>query len=227
MQELLLIHGAIGSAAQMEPLAAAFRQHFTVHNINLPGHGGQEGPAAFSMKDFVEHVNNYCTEKRLDEVVVFGYSMGGYIGMLLAKRNPQMVRRLVTLGTKFHWDAATAAKEGKMLNPSVIREKVPRFAQSLEQRHGAGWEAVLLKTAAMLEELGADPLLSDAAYASLQTPVLLMLGDRDQMVGMEETIAVYRQLPAGALAVLPGTPHPVEQLEIPVIAAPAMRFLLQ
>lgn len=38
---VLIIHGALGSAPQLEPVRAAFEnQGLTVHSLNLSGHGG-------------------------------------------------------------------------------------------------------------------------------------------------------------------------------------------
>ena len=43
-------------------------------------------------------------------------------------------------------------------------------------------------------------------------PVRVMVGDRDATVSVEESAAVARILPAGELAVLPRTPHPIDGL---------------
>ena len=40
-----------------------------------------------------------------------------------------------------------------------------------------------------------------------------MLGDRDKMVSLDETVAVYKSLPNAEMCVLPNTPHPLEQAD--------------
>jgi esterase len=62
-------------------------------------------------------------------------------------------------------------------------------------------------------------------YASIQTPSLIMLGDKDKMVSREETIAVYEQLPNAQLAILPATPHPIEQVDKDLLAYHIRRFI--
>ena len=52
-----------------------------------------------------------------------------------------------------------------------------------------------------------------------------MLGDRDKMVSLEETTAVYKAIPHAALAVLPNTPHALEQTDPSLIAFFIHRFL--
>jgi pimeloyl-ACP methyl ester carboxylesterase len=141
--------------------------------------------------------------------------MGGYAAMYLAKHHPGKITKLVTLATKYNWDEAIAAKEVKMLDAATIEQKVPAFAAQLKERHAPNdWKELLDKTKELMLGLGKQSALQPADYASIMIPVLVLLGDRDKMVTMDETIAVYKQLPAGKLSILPGTPHPLEQVDI-------------
>ena len=62
-------------------------------------------------------------------------------------------------------------------------------------------------------------------YAAINIPVLLLLGDRDKMITLEETIAVFNQLPNAQMAMLPGTPHPIEQVDISLLSFLIEKFL--
>jgi len=226
MKTLLLLHGAIGSSAQLETLKEQLSSSYAVHTINFPGHGGTALPLSFNMSLFANAVQNFIQEHALGTVSIVGYSMGGYVALYLAKHHPELVEKVVTLATKFEWDEAIAAKEVKMLQPEVIEQKLPAFAKTLEERHTPeDWKQVLIKTKEMLLGLGKQNNLTLADYASIQTPVQLLLGDRDKMVGLEETVAVYKQLPNGQLGVLPGTPHPIEQVDVALLAFHVRRFI--
>ena len=52
-----------------------------------------------------------------------------------------------------------------------------------------------------------------------------MLGDRDKMVGQEETVAIHKSIPNAQLVILPGTPHPIEQVDTTQLADQLRRFL--
>jgi len=223
---LLLLHGAVGSAEQLKPLQHQLEERYQVHNLNFPGHGGTEMPDAFSIPSFSDFVSRYCKKEGLNEVSVFGYSMGGYVALYLAKEQPRLVSRIVTLATKFHWDETTAAREIKMLIPELILQKVPQFAKTLEGRHAPNnWKTVLQQTAVMLAGMGAYNPLLPGDYTGINNPVLLMLGDRDKMVSLEETREVYQKLPDAQLAVLPGTPHPVESVDFALLRFYIERFV--
>lgn len=219
MEPLILLHGALGCRSQLAALAEQLAPHYQVHALDFPGHGGTPATEPFSIPYFANYVRQYCAANGFPKISIFGYSMGGYVALYLARQAPELIARVITLATKFHWDEATAAKEVKMLQPETILQKVPQFAETLRQRHApADWEEVLRHTATMLQGLGRQNALALNDYNAITCPSLLMLGDRDKMVTLEETVAVYRQLPHGQLAVLPNTPHPLEAVAVDRLA---------
>jgi pimeloyl-ACP methyl ester carboxylesterase len=227
MQDILLLHGAIGSTEQLYQLEQKLAHSFTVNTLNFSGHGGS--PVAdeeFSIALFASEVIAFLDKKQIDSINIFGYSMGGYVAMYLAKHHPQKIKKIITLATKFNWDEIIAAQEIKMLNADKIEEKLPDFAAALQKRHAPNnWKTVLQKTAAMLTAMGKDNPLKAADYPTIQHPVLLMLGDRDKMVTHDETVEVYKYLPQAQLAILPNTGHPIEMINADSLASEIKSFL--
>lgn len=227
MQPLLLLHGAIGAADQLMPLKNRLSDSYDVHTLNFSGHGGEVMPKDdFSIPLFAEEVSSYIEKNQLKKVNVFGYSMGGYVAMYLAKKYPEKVDKIITLATKFHWDESIAAKEMQQLDPEKIAAKVPVFADALQKRHAPNdWKVVLSKTAIMLEGLGKNNTLQIADYTSIETPCLVLLGDRDKMITLEETLQVYKALPKAEMGILPRTSHPIEQVNLVMLSAMVRYFL--
>lgn len=217
---LLILHGAIGASRQLRAIAAQLSAQYEVHLFDFPGHGGKELPEApFSIQLFADAALEYIEVHRLQQLTIFGYSMGGYVAMYLAKHHPQYITRVITLGTKFHWDEATAAREIKMLDSTAITAKVPDFAAILADMHAPNdWKLILQRTADMLMAMGRDNPLKPDDYKDIKTDALIMLGDRDKMVTLEETVATYKALPEAKMAILPGTPHPVEKVTPSLLA---------
>jgi pimeloyl-ACP methyl ester carboxylesterase len=224
---LLLLHGALGAADQLKPLAAELEKDFTVHTLDFSGHGRKPFPdSPFSIPLFAQDVLTYMDEQQLPETLIFGYSMGGYVGMYLVLHHSSRVTKLATLATKFYWDPAIAQREMQMINPEKIQEKLPAFAKTLEQRHQPkDWKVVLQRTAGLLKDLGDKPLLSADNCNNIQIPTFLMLGDRDKMVSQEETVTIHKSIPNAQLTILPGTPHPIEQVDTTQLADQLRRFL--
>ena len=212
---LLILHGAIGASHQLQAIAEKLSVYYDVHLFDFPGHGGKALPdGPFSIKLFSDAALAYIQKNGLRQLTLFGYSMGGYVAMYLAKDQPHLVDKIVTLGTKFHWDEATAAKEIKMLDAAAIEARVPAFAAALARTHAPNdWKVILRYTADMLTEMGKDNPLKPDDHKEIKTASLILLGDSDKMVTLEETIATYRNLPNARLAVLPGTPHAIEKVD--------------
>jgi pimeloyl-ACP methyl ester carboxylesterase len=228
MEPVLLLHGAIGSKEQLTTLEKTLANSFVVHSFSFSGHGGSPPiDEEFSIGLFASEVISFLDEREIDSINIFGYSMGGYVAMYLAKHHPQRIHKITTLATKFTWNETIAAQEIKMLNPVKIEEKLPDFAATLQKRHAPNdWKIVLEKTAVMITAMGKDNPLKIADYANIQRPVLLMLGDRDKMVTLGETAEVYKNLPQAQLAILPNTAHPIETVNTGRLANEIRTFLL-
>ena len=113
-----------------------------------------------------------------------------------------------------------------MLDAKKIEEKVPAFAQQLSEKHSAaGWKNVLEKTAEMMLEMGRNNPIHAELLAKLALPVRLGLGDHDNMVSIEETIAIFRQIPGAELFVMPATQHPIEKIPPTKIAGEILSFM--
>lgn len=218
---LLLLHGALGAASQFAPLLPRLADHYTLHALDFEGHGAQQGTGQpLSMQRFAANVLAYLDAHAIDQAHCFGYSMGGYVALLVARQAPQRLDRIATLGTKWLWDSSVPQREAARLDPAVIEAKVPAFAQALAERHTAvDWRTVVRQTAALLIGLGETPALTARDWPHISHAVRVMAGDRDTNVGVEESAEVARELPRGELAVLPRVQHPLERVPLALLSA--------
>lgn len=226
---VLLLHGAIGSSAQLKPLAASLAESgFDPELFDFTGHGGRPMPDAdFSIALFAKEVIGWMDEHRMATIDIFGYSMGGYVALYMARHYPERVGKILTVATKFTWNPQGAAKEVQMLNPEKIAEKIPKFAAALEQRHAPqDWKEVLNRTADMMLAMGNQPPLTDDEFRQIPNVVGLRVGENDTMVSLEETIHVARMLPNAGFNTLPATPHPVEQMSVELLTRTAIDFFI-
>lgn len=212
-EKLLLLHGALGSKKQFSALKEELSASFDVYTMNFEGHGGNASQNEFSIELFANNVLYYLYEKSIEEITVFGYSMGGYVALSAALKNTEKIKKVVTLGTKFKWDMESAEKETKMLNPSKIEEKVPAFAEKLQQEHHPeDWKVVMNKTAAMMIEMGKGAKLMDADFKKINQTVVIGIGSLDHMVSYEESEYVSELLPNSRLIKLEGVKHPIDAI---------------
>jgi len=226
MQNILLLHGAIGSAEQLEPLKTHLEKECVVHTFNFSGHGGKPANSPFSIENFAHEVIAFLDERNLDRISVFGYSMGGYVALYLARHYPERIESVITLATKFRWDPTIAEKEIQMLNSEKILEKLPAFAEILRERHSpVDWQQTLASTRELLTALGQNNVLKQEDYKAIECNCLVLLGDRDKMITFEETLEVYKALPNARMGMLPFSGHPIEQTNLDALAFLITQFL--
>ncbi len=208
----------------MQNIGRKLSPDFDIHTINFTGHGGKPMPAdGFNIEYFSGDALQYLNSNKIEKANVFGYSMGGYVALHLARYNPERIAAIFTLDTKFTWTPEIAAQEVKMLNPSKIEEKIPAFAKALERRHSpCDWKKVLTKTAEMMARMGQAPPLSDQDFLKIHHRVLITMGTEDKMVSAEESQKTASFIKNGQFKVLPGLPHPIEQAD-PEILIPEIR----
>lgn len=223
-QKLLLLHGALGTEKQFDALKNILANDFELHSITFDGHGGKELEGNYSMDLFSKNVRDYLIKNALPPMQVFGYSMGGYVALYIAIKHPHLFQNIVTLGTKFQWDEASAAKEVKMLNPDIIEEKVPKFAEKLNQEHQPlNWKEVVNKTASMMIDLSKGSGFEWQDLKAISNKVTIGLGSEDHMVTVEESAAVAEILPNASFVTLPNVPHPIDKVDPEILA----NFILQ
>ncbi len=216
---LILLHGALGCARQLFPLAEVLRKRFVVLPVNFIGHGGLPIPDAYSIEQFAKNLVMQIKIEYEEKVHVFGYSMGGYVALYAAQHRKDLFASITTLGTKFDWNAESAAHEAAQLDADIISQKVPAFAETLKLRYEPyDWKEALKKTADMMKELGAHPLVTPSTVSELQLPINIGLGDRDKMVSLAESMAIYKSLPQGGFYMLPHTPHVIEKVDVNMLA---------
>lgn len=224
LPHIVVIHGALGSATQMQPVAEALRSVGTTSVIELQGHGvtplGTDD--TFGIDTFVgalaAHAARYHPDSAVPEppLIAFGYSMGGYVALACEARMPGTFAGIVTLGTKFEWTPELAEREASRLDPTRIAEKVPAFAATLEQRHAqaGGWQLNLRNTAALLRTLGEAPLLDRTALQRIRIPVIVAAGSRDGTVTAAEGERTAALMASASSAEIEGAPHPIEQVPV-------------
>lgn len=223
---LVILHGALGSASQMQPLCEMLDAHFHVLCFDLPGHGSDaQNSTPLSMQIFVDQVLKELEQQGIAQAYFFGYSMGGYIALLLAARYPQKVLAVFTLATKLVWDPSIAQGEAKRLKPEQIEARVPRFADELKSRHASGnWKNLVTKTAQLLADLGNTPDLQPADWAKITCPVTIALGTEDPMVSQAECTEVAEALGQGRFLPIEGAKHPIESVDWKALASHVQLF---
>lgn len=178
----------------------------------------------FSMDMFADDLQRFISDRGFSQVDLLGYSMGGYVALKYAAENPDVVRKVMTLGTKFNWNPESAEAEKRMLDPEVIEEKVPQFASVLSERHAPlDWKQVVRNTANLIGRLGSGEAI-DFSIGGPACPVLITVGDIDRVVKFGEAVAIANALPNAHFKPVSGAGHPLEQVPMKALAEVVLEY---
>ena len=136
---VLVLHGGLGYIEDMSfQIRALAKSHFVIA-VDSRGHGrstGANGPLNYSlMSDDMVKVLDSLNINRVD---VVGWSDGGIIGLDLAMRHPERVRRLVAISANYNPDGlgyTPSVEHSAAHRPSLLASctKPRSMARSLPQ----------------------------------------------------------------------------------------------
>jgi pimeloyl-ACP methyl ester carboxylesterase len=138
---VLLLHGWTASAdLNFFPVYAGLASSYRVIALDLRGHGrGMRSTEPFSLEDCADDAAALLGELEAQQVTVVGYSMGGPVAMLLARRHPGKVAALVMQATALEWHRSARER--------LVWRLLPVFELSLRLGTGAGFVERILRQA--------------------------------------------------------------------------------
>lgn len=213
---LLLLPGLLGAiSSQWRPFLKPLTEQFRLLLVDLRGHGrSQNNAPALNVTQMTEDLSGLLDHLKIERLHVAGYSLGGYLGLMLALNQPRRIATLLMHATKFYWTPEAVAQMQQQLDPDIMAQKVPTYADQLVKEHGGRqWRTLVRQASELTANLAANGL-AERQLKNLQLPVLVSVGDRDELVLLPEAFRLSRALPKGELLVLPNTRHPLQTVRL-------------
>jgi 3-oxoadipate enol-lactonase len=186
--------------------------------------------AGYSMDDYAADIGDLMDCLQLEDAVMAGLSMGGYIAFAMYRQAPARFNGLVLADTRPQADTAAGREARAAMRALVAREGTPAVAEQmlpklLSARARAEDPAVVAHVRRMIE--GADVAGVDAAIAAMMerpdsTPdlpriacaTLVVAGELDEITPVADARAMQVAIPRSTLTVIPGAGH-LSNLERP------------
>jgi pimeloyl-ACP methyl ester carboxylesterase len=214
--KILLLPGLLGSLnTQWQRFIPPLAIDFQVVIMDLRGHGRSTNQdSSLIPEHMAEDIAGLLDHLAIRKVGIAGYDLGGYLGLVLAINEPNRVTSLLMHGTKFYWSSEAAAAMREQLDPDSLASRLPAFADQLVQIHGGRHWRTLTRQAADLVGLLAQEGLTEGDASRTKCPVLVSVGDRDEVVPLPEALRLSQVLPEGRLLVLPGVRHAFQTVNL-------------
>ncbi len=124
--DVILLPGLTGGRWVWEAQAAKLAPDYRLHLLQVNGFAGQPAGANATadplLPALVDELHTYIAARRIRPIIV-GHSLGGLLGLMLAKKYPQDVAKLVIVDASPFW--------GLMFGPNVTADSVRPMAQSM------------------------------------------------------------------------------------------------
>jgi pimeloyl-ACP methyl ester carboxylesterase len=234
---ILLIHGMAGSSRTWRDVVPRLAERHTVIAPDLLGHGESAKPEgdyslgayASGLRDLVMGVLG------IERATLVGQSLGGGVAMQLAYQHPELCERLVLvgsggLGREVSWllrllTLPAAEYVMPVLFPRVLRDRGNAVARRLhrlgiDSPHAAEiWRAYAslaepdnrrafvrtLRT--VVSPSGQTVSARDRLYLASTVPVLIVWGDRDDIIPVEHAHDAHALIPGSRLEIFEGAGH--------------------
>jgi poly(3-hydroxyoctanoate) depolymerase len=222
-EPLLLLMGLGGNCDMWEPLLPHLETRKVIA-FDAPGPGRSSTPAwPVSVPSLADLAATVLAHHNVTAADVLGYSYGGAVAQQLAVRHPSLVRRLVLAATTMGAGSAPGNPEAAKELASPLRYYLPElFERTAATVYGGrvGRDAAL--RAEMAKSRSEHPpsaygyalqLMAGWGWTSrpfaerINQPTLIVSGDEDPLVPVENARELNEAIPHSELRLIPGGGH--------------------
>jgi pimeloyl-ACP methyl ester carboxylesterase len=204
---------------------AAQRRVITFDNRGV---GASTGSTPATVEEMAKDAVAFIRALGLDQVDLFGFSLGGMIAQVIAHEEPQLVRKIILAGTGpaggegignvtriTYLDVARGLLTRQDPKQFLFFTRTPNgrragkeFLARLDERTDDRDKAISVRSfRAQLKAIHRWGQQEPADLASIQQPALVMNGESDRMVPSKNTVELDRRLPNSQLVLYPDAGH--------------------
>jgi pimeloyl-ACP methyl ester carboxylesterase len=192
------------------------------------GVGASSGSTPTTIQEMARDAVTFIRALGLEQVDLFGFSMGGMIAQVIAQQEPQLVRKLILAGTGpaggegidkvtriTYLDTARGLLTRQDPKQFLFFTRTPngrragkQFLARLQERTSDRDKAISIRSfRAQLKAIHRWGQQQPADLTSIHQPVLAMNGESDRMVPSKNTVDLDRRLPNSQLVLYPDAGH--------------------
>ena len=233
---ILLIHGMAGSSATWREVMPALAKKYRVIAPDLLGHGESAKPLGdYSLGAYASGLRDLMGVLGETQVTVVGQSLGGGVAMQLAYQHPELVERMVLVGSgglgrevniilraltlpgadllmplAFNsYARAAASKVGSLLHRTGL---VAPHVEEMWHAYRALTEvenrhAFVRTLKSVVDPGGQSVSAKDRLYLTAAMPSMIIWGDRDPIFPVALGYRAHELMPGSRLEILQGAGH--------------------
>lgn len=203
-------------------------KHYRVIAPDTPGQGRSEQADTLSYYVLLEFMSQFIDLLKIDSAYVMGWSDEGITGIQLAEKRPDKVKKVVAVGANNGLRRAIPANVPiDDVQPMPLDEWAKNNKESIDHymnKLPRDWRKLLNELNKMWYQK--DEYFSDSIYGKIHIPVMIVLGDRDDII-IEHGLEIHKLIKGSEFCVLPNTSHEVFAESPDLINKIAINFFKQ
>ena len=178
---LIMVHGNSEDHSIFYDSRVLLSRHFTVYTVDSRGHGHSTRVEELHYSDMAEDMIAFMEQLDLRDVVFYGFSDGGIIGLLAAMKCDR-IGMLITSGAN--------------LTPAGVIAPFRLIAKA----------AYAVTKDPKMKLMITEPDIMSEELAQIKVPTVVMAGEKDLIPG-KETAKIAMSIPGAKMRIIPGEGH--------------------
>ena len=213
---LVFLHGILAFTEIYRSFLISLSDHFYIIGIDLPGHGRSSVPSNnYDLYSMGEDVIKLTQKLNLKPFYLVGHSMGGLVTLSICEKYPENVIKAVSIASLYNVTGIDfensrynfLTKEGFQKNSDKHTSFLLKVFNLSYDRINEG--AKFNETKTILHDYKSNlyPKFSPEQLKQIQTPILVVVAEKDQLIKPEHTKKMSKLLPGGTLISFPNANH--------------------
>lgn len=178
---LVMVHGNGEDHSIFNEAVAILRKEFCVYTVDSRGHGRSSRVPTLHYEDMADDMIAFLEALDLRDVVFYGFSDGGIVGLIAASRCERIKTLIVS---------------GANLSPRGVSRKIRLMIWGMNKLRPDDKLALMLR----------EPQITDAQLRAIRADTLVLAGSAD-LILLEETEHIAAAIPDAELQILQGEDH--------------------
>ncbi len=213
---IVFLHGILAFTEAYKKILLSLSKQYFVIGIDLPGHGRSTiSSYPYDINNISQDVIRLTEKLGLNQFYLVGHSMGGLITLSICEQFPNRVIKGVSIASlynvegiefnnnKYNFLSENGFRNNNNRNNNYILKIFNHAYYRLDE------EEKFSKTKDILESYKKDlyPQFTVSQVQSIETPILIVVAEKDRLIKPEHTKSMAKLLKNGTLLSLPNANH--------------------
>ena len=179
---IILLHGNSENHKIFDRLIKKLQKNYKVYAIDSRCHGNSEKTKEISYELMSKDVIEFIKKLEINKPILYGFSDGGIIGLLIAIKEPKLLSKLIISGAN--------------LNPNGISKAMLNFSKF----------GYFITRNKLLKMVINEPNIKEEELQKIKIPTYILAGEKD-VIKKEHTELIANNIPNSVLEIIPNENH--------------------